>query len=147
MTQSYLIHASCDRPFISWTEMQAATPEEAVAKARLKDSDLLDAAEECNGGYPWDQFTVYDENGKELLRVLDGEARTREAAPAQAMLLDMLRYGILTLSDGEAEFEGVIYAFNDRDPDWRAVLDAIGEQRARAAVARAKDPAASANHD
>jgi len=41
----------------------------------------------------------------------------------------------------------VIYAFDDRDPDWRALLNAIGEKRARAAIDKAKAPAASANQD
>ena len=86
---TYQIHAYCVRPFISWIEIAARTPEEAVAKARLQDAELLDAAEECNSGYPWDEFTVYDDNGNELLHVLDDEARLRDAAPK---LRDALLY-------------------------------------------------------
>jgi|SRR5579884_2510135 len=98
MTKTYQIHAWCVRPFISWLETEAGTPDEAVAKARLQDSELLDAAEECNSGYPWDEFTVYDESGQQLLHVLDDDARARDAATAQALLLDMLRYGVLPLA-------------------------------------------------
>jgi hypothetical protein len=91
MTNTYLIHAWCSRPFISWLEIEAATPEAALAEAQRKDRDLLDAAEECNSGYPWDEFTVYDENGKELLQFLDAQARLRDAAPALlAALKDLL---------------------------------------------------------
>ena len=90
MTKTYRIHAWCDRPFISWLEIKAATPEEAVAKARRQDAELLDAAEECNSGYPWSEFTAYDESGKQLLHVLDAEARLRDAAPVlRDTLLDV----------------------------------------------------------
>jgi hypothetical protein len=89
MTKTYQIHAWCARPFISWIEIKAGTPEEAVAKARLQDAELLDAAEECNSGYPWNEFTVYTENGQELLQVLDAEASIRNAAP---VLRDTLLY-------------------------------------------------------
>lgn len=131
MSKTYRIRAWCVRPFITYLDaVEADTPEEAIAIGRTQQEQLLDAAEDCNyhvSEYPWDQFAAYDEDGNESLYVLDAPARAREAAPAQAILLDMLRYGFLTLSDGEAEVVGVIYAFDDQDPDWRAVLDAFGE--------------------
>lgn len=100
-TNTYLIHAWCVRPFISWIEIEAATPEEAVAKARLKDSNLLDAAEECNSGYPWSEFTAYDENGKELLHVLEDEARLHEAA---STMRDTLRFVAQELAGFKPDF-------------------------------------------
>lgn len=88
-TYTYKIHAWCIRPFISWIEIKAGTPEEAVTKAKLQDAELFDAAEDCNGGYPWSEFTVYDKNGKQLLHVPDDDARLRDAAPK---LRDTLRF-------------------------------------------------------
>jgi hypothetical protein len=86
MTKSYLIHAWCIRPFITYLDpVEATSPEEAIAIARMQQDQLLDAAEECNyhvSAYPWDEFAAYDERGHELLRILDPEARLRAAAPA-----------------------------------------------------------------
>ncbi len=82
MTNTYLIHAWCARPFIACLDpVEAATPEEAIAIARRQPERLLDAVEECNGDYPWDEFAAYDESGQEVPRVLDRDARLREAAP------------------------------------------------------------------
>ena len=79
----YLIHAWCDRPFITYLDpIEAASPAEAIAIARRQRKALHDAAEECNGDYPWDEFAAYDEQGNELLHVLDNEARLQIAAPA-----------------------------------------------------------------
>jgi len=138
MTNTYLINAWCIRPFNAELEVEADTPEQAITIARTRRDQLIDSAEDCEFDYFWDEFAAYDERGKELLHVLDEKARVWEAATVQAVLLDMLRYGVLTLSDGEAEFDGVIYAFDDNHPDWSAVLDSIGEQQAHAALARAK---------
>jgi hypothetical protein len=82
MTNTYVIHAWCDRPFITYLDpVEADTPEEAIAIARRQRTKLLDAAEECNGKYPWDEFAAYDEEGNELLHVLDDDARLEIAAP------------------------------------------------------------------
>ena len=116
MTKTYLIHAWCLRPFIAYIDpVEAATPEEAIAIARRQPEKLLDAAEECNGDYPWDEFAAYDESGQEVLRVLDPEARLREAAPALAEALEDL--------------------FNWLTPDWQQ--SSLGD-KARAALAKAK---------
>ena len=83
MTNTYLIHAWCVRPFIAYLDpVEAETPEKAIALARQRPQKLLDMAEECNGQYPWDEFAAYDEQGNEMLRVLDPVACLREAAPA-----------------------------------------------------------------
>lgn len=82
MTKSYMIHARCMRPFIACIDIEADTPDEAITKARSEHQRLYDTAEECNGVYPWDEFAAHDEQGNELLHVLDGKARLRDAAPA-----------------------------------------------------------------
>ena len=89
MTNNYLIHAWCVRPFIATIDIEATSPDEAIAKARTERQWLYDTAEDCNRNYPWDEFAAYDEQGYELLRVLDDEARLREAAPK---LRDTLLY-------------------------------------------------------
>jgi hypothetical protein len=82
MTKTYLVHAWCDRPFITYLDqIEAATPEEAIAIARGHPKRLIEAAEECNGQYLWDEFAVYDEEGNELLHILDDDARLEIAAP------------------------------------------------------------------
>lgn len=82
MTNTFSVYAWCDRPFIAYLdEVEAETPEEAIALARQQPEQLLDVAEECNGQYPWDEFAAFDGDGRELLRVLDAEARMRNAAP------------------------------------------------------------------
>jgi hypothetical protein len=101
MTKTYLIHAYCVRPFISWIEIEAATPQEALAEARRKDGELRDAAEECNSGYPWNEFTVFDQSGKQLLHILDEEARLRDAAPK---LRDTLLYVAQELAGFKPDF-------------------------------------------
>ena len=90
MTNTYLIHAWCVRPFMAHLDpVEATTPEDAIALARRQPAKLLDSAEECNGNYPWDEFAAYDEHGKELLHVLDDEARLRNAVP---VMRDTLLY-------------------------------------------------------
>lgn len=82
MTRTFSVYAWCVRPFIAYLdEVEAETPEEAIALARRQPEQLLDAAEECNGQYLWDEFAACDGDGRELLCVLDTEARVREAAP------------------------------------------------------------------
>lgn len=89
MASSYLIHAWCNRPFITCLcPVEAASPAEAIAIARQSPKDLEDAAEQCNRQYPWDEFAAYDDEGNELLHVLDEDAQLRLAAPK---LLEALR--------------------------------------------------------
>ncbi len=59
------------------------------------------------------------------------------AAPAQALMLDLSRYGLISLADGDAEFNGTVYAFDHMQPDWEALIDAIGWDTARTAIAKA----------
>jgi hypothetical protein len=102
MTNNYLIHAWCVRPFISYLDpVEAATPEDAISIARRQQAKLLDAAEECNGHYPWDEFEVYDERGNKLLHVLDNDARLRDAAPK---LRDALLYVAQELAAFKPDF-------------------------------------------
>jgi hypothetical protein len=60
--------------------------------------------------------------------------RPRRAARAALLLIDMVRYGIISLGDGEAEFQETIYAFDATAPDWQALVDAIGWDTAAALV-------------
>jgi hypothetical protein len=69
-------------------------------------------------------------------RILDDPSIN--AALAQALILDLVVFGLMTLHEGEAEFDGVMYWFDARQPDWcKGVVDAIGWDTARAAVAQA----------
>jgi len=67
------------------------------------------------------------------------DARLIAAAPAQAMILDLAQQGLITLQEGEAEFGGVMYWFDARQPDWCAgVVATIGWDTARACLDEAK---------
>lgn len=102
MPNTYLIHAWCIRPFITYLDpVEAETPQEAIALARRQTGKLIDAAEECNGQYPWDEFAAHDKHGNELLRVLDSEACFRNAAPA---MRDVLLYVAGELSAFKPDF-------------------------------------------
>jgi hypothetical protein len=102
MTTTYLIHAWCMRSFIAYLDpVEAATPEEAIAIARGHPKRLIDTAEECNGQYPWDEFAAYDEEGNELLHVLDDGARLRDAAPR---MQETLLYVAQMLADFKPDF-------------------------------------------
>ena len=80
MKKSHMVNAWCLRPFITSIDVEADSPEAAIEIARHKTADLLDAAEECSSAYPWDEFSVFDEGGKEILCVLDEPARVRNEA-------------------------------------------------------------------
>ena len=113
MTNTYLIHAWCDRPFITRLfPVEAETPEAAIAVARRQQKQLLDAAEDCNRNYPWDEFAAYDEDGNELLYVLDDEARLRKAAPD---LLTAQEYAIeyLKANDSATKLYSVLLLYPD----------------------------------
>ncbi len=102
MTNLYQIQARCVRSFASWIEIEAETPEEALAKARLEDSELTATAEDSEG-WDWDEFAVCDQSGTTLLHMLDDDARLRGAAPA---LLAALEYALEFLKandDGEKD--------------------------------------------
>ena len=69
----------------------------------------------------------------------EANARLIAAAPAQALILDLVQQGLMTLQEGEAEFDGVMYWFDARQPDWCvSVVAAIGWDTARACLNEAK---------
>jgi hypothetical protein len=78
--KSYMVTAWCVRPFIGCIDVEAETPQAAVAKAMNRRDDLLDSAEECNPYYLWDEYSVCDEAGKEVLHVMTDDGKLREAA-------------------------------------------------------------------
>jgi len=82
-----------------------------------------------------DAYEPEEEDGGAWERETEANAGLITAAPALALLLEMLRYGVLTLSDGDAEFEGTLYAFDSSHPDWSTLVDTIGWDKARAAIA------------
>lgn len=102
MTKTYRIQAWCLRPFTAWIELDAASPKAALAKARLEDGQLLDAAEDCNSGYSWEEFVVFDESGQMLLHESAQNARLRNAAPA---LLKALKELLADIDGLAGEFE------------------------------------------
>jgi hypothetical protein len=69
-------------------------------------------------------------------RIAEANARLVTAAPAQAIILELVQLGLMTLEVGEAEFDGVMYWFDPRQADWCVgVVNAIGWDVARSAIA------------
>jgi hypothetical protein len=109
MTKTYMIHAWCLRPFITTIDVEADTPEQAIARARQRHGELLDAAEECSSGYPWDEFAVYDDAGDELRYELDEPGCLRLAAP---QLREALAWLATAAEDIDAAIDAVTDEFN-----------------------------------
>lgn len=69
----------------------------------------------------------------------EADARLIASAPAQSLILDMLALGIARLERNgplvEFCFNGMRYVASDCD--WREIIDVIGWDRARAAIAKA----------
>jgi hypothetical protein len=74
----YFITAWCDRPFYAQCEVDANTPEEALAKAREAIHDA--PADACDDGYLWDEWRVDTAETDGVLLRLDGRAKLRAAA-------------------------------------------------------------------
>jgi hypothetical protein len=63
------------------------------------------------------------------------KARLIVAAPAQAIILELVQLGLMTLTEGEAEFDDVMYWFDGQKVDWCVgVVDAIGWDAAHAPI-------------
>ncbi len=90
MTKTFHVEARCVRMFTSWIAIEAETPNEALAKARLAESELI-ATAEGSEGWLWDEFAVCDRSGKTLLHVRNDHARLCEPAPALLDVVDCLR--------------------------------------------------------
>ena len=79
------------------------------------------------------ETTIVDSMDNELAQVFAPDtseqleiARLMAAAPAQALVLDLVRHRLATITDGEVGFDGVVYAYDPYAPDWSALVDAIG---------------------
>jgi hypothetical protein len=62
--KTYQATAWCDRTFTARFEVEADSPEAALAKAKEQVHDEL--AEECDSHYRWDTFLITDEYGNRL---------------------------------------------------------------------------------
>jgi hypothetical protein len=132
MTNPYLIHAWCLRPFITCIEVEARSPEQAIALARNEQDKLLDAAEECARDYPWDEFAAYDESGNELLHHVDAERCVRNAAPD---LLESLTSLVDAAECLDAAIDGVTDQFDPERAEVQAACDNARKALAKAEVA------------
>ena len=117
--------------------IEAESPEAAALFARGKPTDEADSIDDCEGENLAALVDLAGDEDYEHSQFIDFEPeRIRKAAPAQALMLDLIRYGLLHLADGDLEFAEVVHAFDDQNPDWTAVIDAIGWDTAREALAK-----------
>ena len=93
----YFITAWCDRPFFAQCEVEADTPEDALAQARNAIHDA--PAKECDDTNPWDEWRVDTAETDALLIHRDSSARLRAAADnlllACHMVVDRWEHGNL----------------------------------------------------
>jgi hypothetical protein len=113
--KTYLIHAWCLRPFITTIDIDADTPAEAIAKARLATSELVDAAEECNRAYPWDEFAVYADDGSEILHCVEKPTPNSSQSDELIRTLDYVRATLKLRHIEEASDEEVDEALKIAD--------------------------------
>jgi hypothetical protein len=92
----YFITAWCERPFYAQCEVEADTPQEAIARARALNPD--EPAEECIDDYIWDEWRVDTAETEGVLRQLDGLARLRASA---IILLDACRMVVERWDQGD----------------------------------------------
>lgn len=130
MTKTYMIHAWCLRPFITTIDVEADIPEQAIALARQQRRELLDAAEECSSGYPWDEFAVHHDAGNELRYELDEPRCLRLAAP---QLREALAWIATAAEDLDAAIDGVTDDFNTEREELQSAC-----ANARVAIAKAR---------
>jgi hypothetical protein len=123
----YTVQAWCDRRFITVIDLDADTPQQALEGARAQTGQLLDAAEECDGNYPWDEFAVYDFHGEEVNRHMDRPARLR--AHAEDLLKALAR-----LLDAAGNLDAAIDGTTDQFDDERRELT-VAMHAASAAIA------------
>jgi hypothetical protein len=123
----YDVHAWCDRRFITVIDLDADTPGQALERARAQADRLLDAAEECDSNYPWDEFAVYDDSGNELDQVMDKPARLRVHAE------DLLK-ALTKLHDAAGDLDAAIDGATGQFDDERRQL-ATAMHAATAAIA------------
>lgn len=87
----YDVTAWCDFPHYTTFEIEAASIEEALAKAKTQVSG--ETPEPCDGAaYEWNEFEVSDEDDGETIRHLAPERAAEIAAPA---LLESLQRGAI----------------------------------------------------
>jgi hypothetical protein len=127
----YFVTAWCDRPFYAQCEVEADSPEEALAKGReaIHDAD----AEECDDGYHWDEWRVDTEDTEGVLHRTDESARLAKSCPN---LMDAMN-GLLETSrsivedqrknpDNPYDVNVAVYLVNRLDEGVCAVQDASG---------------------
>ncbi len=122
---------------VKFLDIEADSPEDAASTARGMATGFADRIDDHE-----DLSASVDlaESGRSQPAVTLNFAagRLRQAAPSQAMIIDLVQQGLMTLQEGEAEFDGVMYWFDHRQPDWCVgVLDAIGWDTARDGITQA----------
>lgn len=99
----YFVTAWCDRPFYAKCEVDAETPQEALEKARTAIHDA--PAEECDQGYPWDEWRVDTAEAEGVLLHSDvpQEVRAAEWEATAARAVDNLPSALAFFGEPQRE--------------------------------------------
>ena len=120
---------------ILYRNIEADTPEAAAEACRDLPSRQGFDPVDCDGQTFAAVVDIAGDPHCDGKDILFEEGQLRRAAPAQAVILDLAQSGLMTLGDGEAEFDDVMYWFDGGQSDWPVKLvEAIGWAKARAAI-------------
>jgi hypothetical protein len=135
MTNHYNVHIYREMRLF-FQGIKADSPEQAaIACTEFPCEFAADQAFDCEGETFCALVDLQGDLDFSQSTPVDFEAeRERKAGRAAILLLDMIRYGVLVLGDGDAFFQETNYAHDDQAPDWKALVDAIGWDNARASV-------------
>jgi len=86
----YDVYASCDVPHYTTFQVEAATVEEALDKAKAQVHD--ETPQMCGGEYEWHEIEVCGEHGDEFMRCREPQRAAQIAAPA---ILKALQLGVI----------------------------------------------------
>ena len=95
---SYIVHIYRELRLV-YGGIEAASHAEAAGRVRDLNAHDADSVDDCDGESFAALVDVAGDQTYERSRIIEFEAEClRKAAPAQAALLDLLRYGLLTLT-------------------------------------------------
>jgi hypothetical protein len=123
---------------LSFCGIEAGSQEEAALKARALPTEDANGIDDC-AGRTFAALVDIDGDEDHALSCLITFERS-QANDAALLLLDLIRYGLLSLENGDAYFETTLtkYAFDDNSPDWQSLVKAIGWDQAREALKHAR---------
>lgn len=132
----YEVERSCASPAPglsqAWTEYQVRRGRKVAGRFDTRTEARTDARRQSDAL----QAGFDDDDKPAAANILEANAHLIAAAPAMALVLDLLRLKLARFEPGEFCFNGLCYSISLPN-DWVALIDVIGWDSARAAIAKA----------